>query len=142
MNLESDIDELLYEYPTTVRVHNALQKCEEIKQIKDLINEDGSFVGYFMAIPNIGKKSAMDIDQMRRWFVKNHLTPHQENQIINLESDIEDSPTVTIVLERVNINQLRAQRNKLLEFLNPSDEITGLINLLDYMLDVAEGYAP
>ena len=84
MNLESDIDELLYEYPTTARVHNALQKCEEIKQIKDLINEDGSFVGYFMAIPNIGKKSAMDIDQMRRWFVKNHLTPHQENQIINV----------------------------------------------------------
>jgi hypothetical protein len=82
MNLESDIDELLYEYPTTVRVHNALQKCEEIKQIKDLINEDGSFVGYLMAIPNIGKKSAMEIDQMRRWFVKNHLTPHQENQII------------------------------------------------------------
>jgi hypothetical protein len=82
MNLESDIDELLYEYPTTVRVHNALQKCEEIKQIKDLINEDGSFVGYFMAIPNIGKKSAMEIDQMRRWFVENHLTPHQENQII------------------------------------------------------------
>ena len=82
MNLESDIDELLYEYPTTARVHNALQKCEEIKQIKDLINEDGSFVGYFMAIPNIGKKSAMEIDQMRRWFVKNHLTPHQENQII------------------------------------------------------------
>ena len=49
---------------------------------------------------------------------------------------------VTIVVERVNINQLRAQRNKLLEFLNPSDEITGLINLLDYMLDVAEGYTP
>jgi hypothetical protein len=50
--------------------------------------------------------------------------------------------SVTIVVERVNINQLRAQRNKLLEFLNPSDEITGLINLLDYMLDVAEGYTP
>jgi hypothetical protein len=82
MNLESDIDELLYEYPTTARVHNALQKCEEIKQIKDLINEDGSFVGYFMAIPNIGKKSAIEIDYMRRWFVENHLTPHQEDQII------------------------------------------------------------
>jgi hypothetical protein len=73
MNLESDIDELLYEYPTTARVHNALQKCEEIKQIKDLINEDGSIVRYFMAIPNIGRKSAMEIDEMRRWFVENHL---------------------------------------------------------------------
>ena len=52
------------------------------------------------------------------------------------------NPAVTIVVERVNIDKLRAQRNKLLEFLNPSDEITGLINLLDYMLDVAEGYTP
>jgi len=52
------------------------------------------------------------------------------------------NPAITIVVERVNIDKLRAQRNKLLEFLNPSDEITGLINLLDYMLDVAEGYTP
>jgi hypothetical protein len=76
MNLESDIDELLYEYPTTARVHNAIHKCEEIKQIKDLINEDGSFVGSPRKpwlIPNIGRKSAMEIDEMRRWFVENHL---------------------------------------------------------------------
>tara|TARA_B110000503_G_scaffold52852_1_gene84866 strand:- start:118 stop:507 length:390 start_codon:yes stop_codon:yes gene_type:complete len=76
MNLESDIDELLYEYPTTARVHNAIQKCKEIKQIKDLINEDGSFVGSPRkprTIPNIGRKSAMEIDEMRRWFVENHL---------------------------------------------------------------------
>ena len=49
---------------------------------------------------------------------------------------------MNILVENVNVDQLRAQRNKLLEFLNPSDEITGLINLLDYMLDVAEGYTP
>ena len=87
MNLESDIDELLYEYPTTARVHNALQKCEEIKQIKDLINEDGSFVGGFgkpPKMPNIGKKSIVELDCIRRWFVENHLTPHQENQIMNV----------------------------------------------------------
>ena len=129
MNLESDIEDLLSEFDTTVRVYNALTMYEGIKQIKDLINEDGSFVDNPKYIPNIGKKSAQEIDYMRRWFVENRL-----NQ--------STSPAVTIVVERVNINQLRAQRNKLLEFLNPSDEITGLINLLDYMLDVAEGYTP
>ena len=45
---------------------------------------------------------------------------------------------MNILVEKVNVDLLRAQRNKLLEFLNPSDEIIGLINLLDYMLDVAE----
>ena len=49
---------------------------------------------------------------------------------------------MNILVENVNVDKLRAQRNKLLDFLNPSEEITGLINLLDYMLDVAEGYAP
>jgi hypothetical protein len=49
---------------------------------------------------------------------------------------------MNILVENVNVDLLRAQRNKLLEFLNPSDEINGLINLLDYMLDVAEGYTP
>jgi hypothetical protein len=49
---------------------------------------------------------------------------------------------MNILVENVNVDLLRAQRNKLLEFLNPSDEITGLINLLDYMLYVAEGYTP
>ena len=85
MNLESDIDELLYEYPTTARVHNAIQKCEEIKQIKDLINEDGSFVGSPRKpwlIPNIGRKSAMEIDEMRRWFVENHLNQSTEKDLV------------------------------------------------------------
>ena len=49
---------------------------------------------------------------------------------------------MNLLVENVNVDLLRAQRNKLLEFLNPSDEIIGLINLLDYMLDVAEGYTP
>jgi len=51
-----------------------------------------------------------------------------------------DSEQVTIVVEKVCIKQLRAQRNKLLEFINPSEEIEGLINLLDYMLDKGEGF--
>jgi hypothetical protein len=49
---------------------------------------------------------------------------------------------MNILVKNVNVDLLRAQRAKLLDFLNPSDEITGLINLLDYMLDVAEGYTP
>lgn len=47
-----------------------------------------------------------------------------------------------ILIKNVDVNQLRAQRNKLLDFLNPSDEILGLINLVDYMLDVAEDHEP
>jgi len=47
---------------------------------------------------------------------------------------------MNILVENVSIELLRAQRNKLLDFLNPSEEINGLIHLLDYMLDVAEGY--
>ena len=84
MNLESDIDDLLCGL-ATVRVRNAIQKYEGIKQIKDLINEDGSFVGGLgkpPKMPNIGKKSIVELDCIRRWFVENHLTPHQENQII------------------------------------------------------------
>ena len=73
MNLESDIEDLLSEFDTTVRVYNALTMYEGIKQIKDLINEDGSFVDNPKYIPNIGKKSAQEIDYMRRWFVENHL---------------------------------------------------------------------
>ena len=52
-----------------------------------------------------------------------------------------DNESVTIVVERVNIKQLRAQRNKLLEFIIPSEEIEGLIALLDHMLDIAEGFS-
>ena len=78
MNLESDIEDLLSEYSTTIRVYNALTMYEGIKQIKDLINEDGSFVGgprKPWIIPNIGKKSVEEIDDMRRWFVKKYLEP-------------------------------------------------------------------
>jgi len=52
-----------------------------------------------------------------------------------------DNERVTIVVERVSTKQLRAQRNKLLEFINPSEEIEGLIALLDHMLDIAEGFS-
>ena len=45
---------------------------------------------------------------------------------------------MNILVENVNVDLLRAQRNKLLDFLNPSDEIQGLIHLLDHMLDKAE----
>ena len=47
-----------------------------------------------------------------------------------------------ILVEDVDIAELRKQRDKLLDFLNPSDEILGLINLLNYMLDVAEDHEP
>ena len=57
-----------------------------------------------------------------------------------MDSESKAEQQVTIVVKRVCIKQLRAQRNKLLEFINPSEEIEGLINLLDHMLDVAEGF--
>jgi hypothetical protein len=56
---------------------------EGIKQIKDLIYKDGHFVDNPKYIPNIGYKSAQEIDDMRSWFVKKYLTPHQENQSMN-----------------------------------------------------------
>lgn len=46
---------------------------------------------------------------------------------------------MNLLIKNVDVTLLRRQRNKLLEFLNPSEELTGLINLLDNMLDVAEG---
>lgn len=49
---------------------------------------------------------------------------------------------MNILVENVSVELLRTQRNQLLDFLNPSDEIQGLIHLLDHMLDVAEGYEP
>ena len=50
---------------------------------------------------------------------------------------------MNILVENVSVELLRAQRAKLLDFLNPSDtfyqpEIQGLIHLLDHMLDKAE----
>ena len=46
---------------------------------------------------------------------------------------------MNLLIKNVDVTLLRRQRNKLLEFINPSEELTGLINLLDNMLDVAEG---
>ena len=84
MNLESDIDDLLCGL-ATVRVRNAIQKYEGIKQIKDLINEDGSFVGGLgkpPKMPNIGKKSIVELDCIRRWFVENHLNQSTEKDLV------------------------------------------------------------
>ena len=85
MNLESDIDDLLDGYLTTERVYNAIQKYEGIKQIKDLINEDGSFVGGLgkpPKMPNIGKKSIVEINNIRRWFVENHLQGTEKDLVL------------------------------------------------------------
>ena len=45
---------------------------------------------------------------------------------------------MNILVENVSVELLRAQRTKLLDFLNPGDEVQGLIHLLDHMLDKAE----
>ena len=45
---------------------------------------------------------------------------------------------MNILADNVDVELLRAQRTKLLNCLNPSDEIKELIYLLDYMLDKAE----
>ena len=45
---------------------------------------------------------------------------------------------MNILVENVSVELLRGQRAKLLDFLNPSEEIQGLINMLDHMLDKAE----
>ena len=84
MNLESDIDDLLCGQ-ATVRVYNAIQKYEGIKQIKDLINEDGSFVGGLgkpPKMPNVGKKSIVELDGIRRWFVENHLQGTEKDLVL------------------------------------------------------------
>mgnify|MGYP006157683167 FL=1 len=44
---------------------------------------------------------------------------------------------MNILADNVDVELLRAQRTKLLNCLNPSDEIKELIYLLDYMLDKA-----
>lgn len=45
----------------------------------------------------------------------------------------------TLLIRNVDVALLRRQRDHLLT-LPPSDELTGLVNLLDHMLDVAEGF--
>ena len=59
---------------------------------------------------------------------QNHSRPFelQDNDII-----------VTITVPNVDIKELRRQQHKLLDS-HPSTEFDGLINLLDYMLDVGE----
>ena len=83
MNLESDIEDLLNECHLTVRVNGILKLYERIKQIKDLISEDGSFRDNPSKIPGIGKKRVEEIYSMRDWFVENYLTPQKENQSMN-----------------------------------------------------------
>ena len=99
MNLESDIEELLYNYGfLTQRVHNALRKYEGIKQIKDLINEDGTFNHNPYSIPNIGKKSVPELRQMRVWFLENYIRPHQENQSM-IKYEVTFRAAVKIIIE-------------------------------------------
>jgi|TARA_B110000259_G_C13883009_1_gene349735 hypothetical protein len=83
MNLESDIEDLLNECHLTVRVNGILKLYEGIKQIKDLISEDGSFRDNPSRIPGIGKKRVEEIYSIRDWFVENYLTPQKENQSMN-----------------------------------------------------------
>ena len=83
MNLESDIEDLLNECHLTVRVNGILKLYERIKQIKDLISEDGSFRDNPSRIPGIGKKRVEEIYSIRDWFVENYLTPQKENQSMN-----------------------------------------------------------
>tara|TARA_R110002073_G_scaffold255435_1_gene417979 strand:+ start:318 stop:920 length:603 start_codon:yes stop_codon:yes gene_type:complete len=83
MNLESDIEDLLNECGLTVRVNGILKLYEGIKQIKDLISEDGSFNHNPSRIPGIGKKRVEEIYSIRDWFVENYLTPQKENQSMN-----------------------------------------------------------
>ena len=83
MNLESDIEDLLNECHLTVRVNGILKLYEGIKQIKDLISEDGSFNHNPSRIPGIGKKRVEEIYSIRDWFVENYLTPQKENQSMN-----------------------------------------------------------
>ena len=99
MNLESDIEELLDNFRSlSVRVDNALRKYEGIKQIKDLINKDGSFNHHPHKIPNIGKKSVPELRSMRVWFVENYLTLHQENQNKN-KYEVTIRAAVKVIIE-------------------------------------------
>jgi hypothetical protein len=66
-------------------VCNAIQKYEGIKQIKDLIKEDGSFVGGLgkpPKIPDMGKKSIRELEYIRRWFVENHLQGTEKDLVL------------------------------------------------------------
>ena len=103
MNLESDIEDLLNECPLTVRVNGILKLYEGIKQIKDLISEDGSFNHNPSRIPGIGKKRVEEIYSIRDWFVENYLTPQKENQSMNKYS-VTLKPAVELIVEAKDSN--------------------------------------
>ena len=60
---------------------------------------------------------------------------HNHNRPFELQ---DNDNIVTITVPNVDIKELRRQQHKLLVS-HPSAEFVGLINLLDYMLDVGEG---
>tara|TARA_R110000822_G_C15162802_1_gene478466 strand:- start:212 stop:814 length:603 start_codon:yes stop_codon:yes gene_type:complete len=103
MNLESDIEDLLNECGLTVRVNGILKLYEGIKQIKDLISEDGSFNHNPSRIPGIGKKRVEEIYSIRDWFVENYLTPQKENQSMNKYS-VTFQAAVELIVEAKDSN--------------------------------------
>ena len=103
MNLESDIEDLLNECGLTVRVNGILKLYEGIKQIKDLISEDGSFKDNPSRIPGIGKKRVEEIYSIRDWFVENYLTPQKENQSMNKYS-VTFQAAVELIVEAKDSN--------------------------------------
>ncbi len=58
------------------------------------------------------------------------------------------STTVTVTVPRVDLQLLRTQRDQLIDIVNEQgtssprfDQLDGIINLLDVMLDIGEGFA-
>ena len=58
------------------------------------------------------------------------------------------SAVVTVTVPRVDLQLLRAQRDQLIDIVNEQgtssprfDQLDGVINLLDVMLDIGEGFA-
>ena len=119
MNLESDIEDLLNECPLTVRVNGILKLYEGIKQIKDLISEDGSFNHNPSRIPGIGKKRVEEIYSIRDWFVENYLTPQKENQSMNkYEVTIQAAVTKTLLIEAKDSNSAEEAAHEQFSVLN------------------------
>ena len=119
MNLESDIEDLLNECHLTVRVNGILKLYEGIKQIKDLISEDGSFRDNPSRIPGIGKKRVEEIYSIRDWFVENYLTPQKENQSMNkYEVTIQAVVTKTLLIEAKDSNSAEEAAHEQFSVLN------------------------
>ena len=119
MNLESDIEDLLNECHLTVRVNGILKLYEGIKQIKDLISEDGSFRDNPSRIPGIGKKRVEEIYYIRDWFVENYLTPQKENQSMNkYEVTIQATVTKTLLIEAKDSNSAEEAAHEQFSVLN------------------------